>query len=127
MRSSKPLYMLVFFTSIATVIFSSLIHYVERGQWNEELEMWMRLYLYYCPVKAGADVGPAVKNPSNWTSTPADGAVQVGGSRDVRRERDYPSEALSRARTRTSARASASRCTSSRRTTASPPASGGAW
>ena len=66
-RSSKPLYMLVFFTSIATVIFSSLIYYVERGQWNEELEMWMRLYLYYCPVKAGADVGPAVKDPSNWT------------------------------------------------------------
>ena len=66
-RSSKPLYMLVFFTSIATVIFSSLIYYVERGQWNDELEMWMRLYLYYCPVKAGADVGPAVKDPSNWT------------------------------------------------------------
>ena len=66
-RSSKPLYMLVFFTSIATVIFSSLIYYVERGQWNDELEMWMRPYLHYCPVKAGADVGPAVKDPSNWT------------------------------------------------------------
>ena len=30
-RSSKPLYMLVFFTSIATVIFSSLIYYVSEG------------------------------------------------------------------------------------------------
>jgi hypothetical protein len=66
-RSAKPLYMLVFFTTIAMIIFSSLIYYIERGTYNHDLRMWMRVYLHYCPVKVGAGVGPAVKHPSNYT------------------------------------------------------------
>ena len=42
----------MFFTSIAMIIFSSLIYYVERGVYNEDLGMWMRIYVYYCEVKA---------------------------------------------------------------------------
>ena len=33
-NSSKPLYMLIFFTSLAMIVFSSLIYYAERGEWN---------------------------------------------------------------------------------------------
>jgi hypothetical protein len=38
--SSKPLYMLVFFTSIAMVVFSSLMCYAERGIYDEDMKMW---------------------------------------------------------------------------------------
>lgn len=38
--SSKPLFMLVFFTSIAMVLFSSLMCYAERGIYDEEMKMW---------------------------------------------------------------------------------------
>jgi hypothetical protein len=38
--SSKPLFMLVFFTSIAMVVFSSLMCYAERGIYDEEMRMW---------------------------------------------------------------------------------------
>jgi hypothetical protein len=66
-RSAKPLYMLVFFTSIATIILSSLVYYAERGEWNATLGMWMRLRVWYCPVVVGAGVGPAVKDPLTYT------------------------------------------------------------
>lgn len=39
-QSARPLYMLVFFTSIAMIVFSSLIYYAERGIYDEELKMW---------------------------------------------------------------------------------------
>jgi hypothetical protein len=66
-RSAKPLYMLVFFTSIATIILSSLVYYAERGEWNATLGMWMRLRVWYCPVVVAAGVGPAVKDPLTYT------------------------------------------------------------
>jgi len=66
-KSAKPLYMLVFFTTIAMIIFSSLVYYVERGVYNEEMRMWMRVYLYYCETLADATVGPLVKHPDNYT------------------------------------------------------------
>ena len=95
-RSAKPLYMLVFFTSIATVIFSSLIYYVERGVWNEELNMWMRPYVWYCPVKAGADVGPSVKDRDVWTlpSGMNEECKWVDPATYDPSEVNYPSEAL---------------------------------
>ena len=77
-RSSRPLYMLVFFTSIATIIFSSLIYYVERGKWNDDLKMWMREYYYYCPVKADASTGPAVKGPTPWTLATSNWTLDSG-------------------------------------------------
>ena len=66
-RSAKPLYMLVFFTGIATIILSSLVYYAERGEWNETLGMWMRPNVWYCEVLVPADVGPAVKDPLTYT------------------------------------------------------------
>jgi len=49
-QSARPLYMLVFFTSIAMILFSSLIYYAERGVYDEDLELWMRLDHYECPI-----------------------------------------------------------------------------
>ena len=128
-RSSKPLYMLVFFTSIATVIFSSLIYYVERGQWNDELEMWMRPYLHYCPVKAGADVGPAVKDPSNWTldSGLKEPCKWVDPADVRRRERELSLGGALHVPVHVRALERLRQCTSSRRTTVSRLVSGGAW
>jgi len=54
-KSAKPLYMLVFFTSIALIIFSSLMYYAERGTYNDEFGIWMRLYLYECEVVVKGD------------------------------------------------------------------------
>jgi hypothetical protein len=36
-------------------------------RYNEDLHMWMRIYLYYCETKVPADVGPLIKHPSNYT------------------------------------------------------------
>ncbi|MDA9097443.1 ion transporter [bacterium] len=66
-RSAKPLYMLVFFTSIATIILSSLVYYAERGEWNATLGMWMRLRVWYCPVTVPRGEGPGVKDPLTYT------------------------------------------------------------
>lgn len=49
-RSAKPLFMLVFFTSIATIIFSSLMYYFERGSYDHDLGVWKRLLYYSCPI-----------------------------------------------------------------------------
>jgi hypothetical protein len=101
-RSSRPLYMLVFFTSIATIIFSSLIYYVERGKWNDDLKMWMREYYYYCPVKADASTGPAVKGPTPWTLATSNWTLDSGLAEPCKwidpatyapGEASYPSEA----------------------------------
>ena len=95
-RSAKPLYMLVFFTSIAMIIFSSLMYYVERGTYNEDLKMWMRVYVYYCDVKVPADVGPAIKHPSNYTldSGMSEPCRWVDPSTYDNSTINYPSEAL---------------------------------
>ena len=42
--------MLIFFTSIATIIFSSVMYYLERGTYDSELGLWKRLLYYDCPV-----------------------------------------------------------------------------
>ena len=99
-RSAKPLYMLVFFTGIATIILSSLVYYAERGEWNDALGMWMRAHVWYCPVRVGPNQGPVVKDPLTYTLDsgitepcvwidPATYAIDHPGV-------DYPSEAMFR-------------------------------
>ena len=99
-RSAKPLYMLVFFTGIATIILSSLVYYAERGEWNDALGMWMRAHVWYCPVRVGPNQGPVVKDPLTYTLDsgitepcvwidPATYAIDYPGV-------DYPSEAMFR-------------------------------
>ena len=99
-RSAKPLYMLVFFTGIATIIPSSLVYYAERGEWNDALGMWMRAHVWYCPVRVGPNQGPVVKDPLTYTLDsgitepcvwidPATYAIDYPGV-------DYPSEAMFR-------------------------------
>jgi len=48
--SARPLYMLIFFTLLAMVIFSSLMYYAERGEYDKELGVWLRLQYYECPI-----------------------------------------------------------------------------
>lgn len=48
--SAKPLYMLVFFTCLGVVFFSSLLYYAERGVYDGELGVWKRVAYYQCPV-----------------------------------------------------------------------------
>ena len=47
-RSAKPLYMLIFFTSLATILFSSLMYFAERGVYDSDLHAWMRVKYYEC-------------------------------------------------------------------------------
>ena len=61
-RSAKPLFMLVFFTSIATIIFSSLMYYFERGTYDRDLGVWKRLLYYSCPVTVSVDEGEVATN-----------------------------------------------------------------
>ena len=49
-RSAKPLYMLIFFTSLALIIFSSLMYYAERGTYDENLGVYRRILEYICEV-----------------------------------------------------------------------------
>ena len=49
-KSAKPLYMLIFFTSLALTIFSSLMYYAERGSFDEQLETWTRVREYKCEL-----------------------------------------------------------------------------
>ncbi|KAK3270769.1 hypothetical protein CYMTET_20846 [Cymbomonas tetramitiformis] len=49
-RSAKPLYMLIFFTSIAMVLSSSLMYYAERGKYDEARGAWTRLSHYECRI-----------------------------------------------------------------------------
>ena len=62
-KSAKPLYMLVFFTSLATILFSSLMYYAERGVYDEDLHAWMRIKYYECETfiraQPPAEMGPA--------------------------------------------------------------------
>jgi len=97
-RSAKPLYMLIFFTSIATIIASSLMYYAERGKWNPTLGLWMRPYVWYCPVVAGASEGPASKTPETFVLESGlpepcvwvDPGTYAANHPEIR----YPSEAL---------------------------------
>mmetsp|Transcript_5774 Transcript_5774/g.6637 ORF Transcript_5774/g.6637 Transcript_5774/m.6637 type:complete len:518 (-) Transcript_5774:12-1565(-) len=54
-KSAKPLYMLVFFTSIAMIVFSSLMYYAERGVFDEEIGAWMRIDYYMCRILVSTD------------------------------------------------------------------------
>ncbi|CAG9465223.1 unnamed protein product [Pedinophyceae sp. YPF-701] len=49
-KSSRPLYMLIFFVSLGTVLFSSLIYYAERGKYDAEMRMWKRRFAYQCDI-----------------------------------------------------------------------------
>mmetsp|Transcript_24479 Transcript_24479/g.68072 ORF Transcript_24479/g.68072 Transcript_24479/m.68072 type:complete len:592 (-) Transcript_24479:903-2678(-) len=49
-KSAKPLYMLIFFTSLALTIFSSLMYYAERGEYDQDLGVWKRVLEYICDV-----------------------------------------------------------------------------
>lgn len=49
-KSAKPLYMLIFFTSLALIIFSSLMYYAERGTFDPALGVWKRLIEYECQL-----------------------------------------------------------------------------
>jgi len=40
--SAQPLGMLLFVMAIGCVVFSSAIYFAERGEWSEELEMYLR-------------------------------------------------------------------------------------
>jgi len=50
-KSAKPLYMLVFLTMIATVLFASILYYVERGTYDEQTGVWIRVVGHRCEVK----------------------------------------------------------------------------
>lgn len=49
-ESLRPLYMLVALTSIAMIVFSSLMYYAERGRWNETLRVWERIEQWDCEI-----------------------------------------------------------------------------
>lgn len=49
-KSAKPLYMLIFFTALAVIIFSSLMYYAERGTYDTDLHVWRRKLEYRCAV-----------------------------------------------------------------------------
>jgi len=53
--SQRPLYMLVALTSIAMIVMSSLIYYVERGHFNQTLGVWEKLSHYNCEVNIERD------------------------------------------------------------------------
>lgn len=53
-RSAKPLFILVFLTSIAMVVFAAIIYYCERGEYDETLQVWMRKYGYRCSYECEA-------------------------------------------------------------------------
>ena len=38
-RSAKPLYILLFLTTIAMIIFASVAYYAERGRYDDEREV----------------------------------------------------------------------------------------
>ena len=50
-KSAKPLYMLVFITCIATILFASILYYVERGTYDEQTGLWIRVVGHRCEVK----------------------------------------------------------------------------
>ncbi|KAK3264175.1 hypothetical protein CYMTET_27068 [Cymbomonas tetramitiformis] len=54
-ESLRPLYMLVALTSIAMIVFSSLMYYAERGRWNETLRVWERIEQWDCEITITRD------------------------------------------------------------------------
>ena len=64
-RSARPLYMLIFFTLIAMVVFGSLIYFMERGAFDSDVQQWMRTVGYECPLIVERDELTAADN--SWT------------------------------------------------------------
>jgi len=56
----KPLYMLLMLTSIAVVVCSSLMYFIERGRYNKKGKYWERIAQYYCDVTVAADPGKSL-------------------------------------------------------------------
>ncbi|QDZ19344.1 ion transport protein [Chloropicon primus] len=48
-NSSTPLGMLIFFLSITTILYSSVLYYAERGTYDEEVDVWRRRVGFLCP------------------------------------------------------------------------------
>ncbi len=48
--SSKPLGTLFFLVALAIVVSSSILYFLERGRWNEDMLFWERPVAYWCDV-----------------------------------------------------------------------------
>ena len=73
-RSARPLYMLVFFTLIAMVVFGSLVYFMERGVYDEDVKQWMRTVGYHCNITIERDMLSAADG--SWTLDQA--AIDAG-------------------------------------------------
>ena len=65
--SLNPLKMLLMLTSIAIVVCSSLMYFIERGRFNTAKGYWERPYRYQCDVAVRA--GPCIPlqdPPTPW-------------------------------------------------------------
>jgi len=48
-KSLRPLYMLMFMTCIVMLLFATCMYYLERGEFDHTLGVWMRKVAYKCP------------------------------------------------------------------------------
>ena len=84
-KSAKPLYMLIFFTSLALTIFSSLMYYAERGSFDEHLETWTRVREYKCELTVTVVETPSAIESQAWlaeleeTDLSGSGCESLGG------------------------------------------------
>jgi len=54
-QSARPLYMLIFLTTIAMILFGSMMFYCERGVYSSDLGVWRRHFAYECPFECSSD------------------------------------------------------------------------
>eukprot|EP00854_Cymbomonas_tetramitiformis_P018029 gene18029-21471_t len=54
-QSAKPLYMNMFITMLIVIVSSSLLFYVERGVWDDDLKNWKRVSYYVCRILVESD------------------------------------------------------------------------
>lgn len=73
-KSAKPLYMLIFFTALAVIIFSSLMHYAERGVYDSDMSVWRRLVEYQCSMTLTV-INPALAHVEHQDSKIQEGLV----------------------------------------------------
>ena len=93
MRGSlRTMYLLLLIDTIGALVFSTLIYYFERGNWDHELNVWMRPESYTCEVLHRVDQGriasliaaaPPPPSPFTTSATIIDTSTadpSVGGS-----------------------------------------------